>query len=117
MLIACRALAAGTRMQGLTPCTEDEIPKEEFGLLGTQADMDARLALARKHTPLLEADLRKARDFVYKKGYSVKYQGVEQLLKSKSLTLTEVFIHFLCPPSRAHLHITECVLALGSFWP
>jgi hypothetical protein len=85
-----RGLLSGVRVQGDSPCTEDTVAKEDFGLLGTPEDMQARVALARHYTPSLAKNIQKARDFIYKKGYAIKYRGVEELLKAQSWSATRV---------------------------
>jgi hypothetical protein len=85
-----RGILSNVRVQGLAPCTEDTVLKQDFALLGTAHDMLARVTLARAYTSSLESSVRKARDLIYKKGYSLKYRGVEELLKAQSLAPTQV---------------------------
>jgi hypothetical protein len=110
-----RGLGTNVRVQGSAPCTEDEIRKEDFGLLGTPQDMQARISHARVYDASLETMLRKARDFVYKKGYSLKYWGVEDLLKTRSLAMTQVRYSVFPTLFQANLHV-ERLLATCTSW-
>lgn len=69
---------------------EDTTPKNKFGLLSTLQDMEHHITCARLYTPSLEKTVCKACNFIYRKGYSLKYWGIEDLLKAESLSVTQI---------------------------
>lgn len=82
-----RVLLATVRDKGFCPCPRCEILKSKFDKTGLIHDMRARITRARIY---LSRKIRRARNFIYNKGYAVGGTVVERVLKATSLVPTIV---------------------------
>ena len=83
-------LIATIRDKGGCPCPRCLIKFDEIPLLGTSRDRETREQRMRNDTPEIRALVENARKLIYKDGYVVNSEKVEDLLKPASLVPTTV---------------------------
>jgi len=101
---------AGIRFMGLCPCPRCLIKKEELSALGTLRDGNRR-AKIRVNSHHFCTKISLARDVIYRHGYRVNTNVVNDLLKEKSLVPTTVCpqIHFTIAFFNYVKCLTECI--------
>jgi hypothetical protein len=75
------------RNRGDCTCPRCTIPRKEFDKLGQHHDLKGRITRARSYLGSL---IERARECIYKLGYSVTAAGIERMLKPLSLVPTTV---------------------------
>ena len=90
-LLVNRVLIALIQDMGTCPCPHCTLPKDSICGMGTKADKQLWDDLRRKDTDKLWEKVEKAHKIIYKDGYAVISNRVEQLLKTESLVPTKVY--------------------------
>ncbi|KAF5348418.1 hypothetical protein D9757_014394 [Collybiopsis confluens] len=83
LLICCKCL-------GLHPCGECNISKDKIFCLGTVLDRGTRDRLRRQDSELFQNKVERARELIFKKGYSISSKAIDYLLGNHSWTPTRV---------------------------
>ncbi|KAF5378621.1 hypothetical protein D9757_009547 [Collybiopsis confluens] len=81
LLICCKCL-------GLHPCGECNISKDKIFRLGTVLDRGTRDRLRRQDSELRQNKVERARELIFKKGYSISSKAIDYLLGDHSWTPT-----------------------------
>ena len=77
---------------GQCPCPRCKIPQDKIRDFATPEDMEIRRTQTRRDDEDRQRKVKKAREFIYKKGYVVGSSHVEDLLKGESLVPTEAWV-------------------------
>jgi hypothetical protein len=107
-----RALLAAICELGLWPCSTCKIPKHKLAEMGTKRSLRKRMECARVDNNDRYDQVQCARNLVYggkKNSVAVNSIKVERLLKSDSLTLTEVSMRLQAPYSLLSDILKECI--------
>jgi|ERR1700710_549961 len=88
-----RALLATIRNLGGCPCPRCLIPKSRIQNLGLSRDMKQHQTLARIDDDARQSKVTISRSLIYDRGYSIRSNAVENLLKEHSLVPTSVRVH------------------------
>src|ERR1700710_1585152 len=88
-----RALLATIRNLGGCPCPRCLIPKSRVQNLGLSLDIKQRKTLERKDDSSRQSKITISRSLIYDRGYGVRSNAVENLLKEHLLVLTSVHVH------------------------
>ena len=101
---------AGLRYMGLCPCPRCLIKKTELSALGTLRDGNRRVRI-RVNDHHFQTKVAIARDIIYKQGYRVNADVVNNLLKGESLVPTTVRSqnHFVIIPLNCVGYPIECI--------
>ncbi|KAF5344215.1 hypothetical protein D9757_014413 [Collybiopsis confluens] len=83
LLICCKCL-------GLHPCGECNISKDKIFRLGTVLDRGTQDRLRRQDSELRQNKVERARELIFKKGYSISSKAIDYLLGDHSWTPTRV---------------------------
>lgn len=88
--ITIRVLLASLRDKGCCPCPRCLMPLNKVHNLGTATDMKQRQTLARVDNEDRRNKVQTARSIIYERGYAVKNDASEAILKDESLVATKV---------------------------
>lgn len=84
---------ATIRNLGGCPCPRCLIPKSRVQNLGSSLDIKQRKTLERKDDSSRQSKITISRSLIYDRGYGVRSNAVENLLKEHSLVPTSVHVH------------------------
>lgn len=108
-LYPLRVLLAGIRDLGICSCPRCLVKKDEIPRIGMKSDENIRLKKARIDSEERRGNVKKARNAIYRDGFVVNSNTVNQFLKKESLMSTEVNNTYFLDSLLLSFSISECI--------